>query len=163
MLPNQTLAGLRAVAAPKLGAAAAPAGLAAAAAVGCMPLAHAVLFSSVAALVGAAGQGNYVAANAGLDAWAASARAGGVPATSVQWGAWAGAGMASRAVMERLRRLGQGVLAPEAGLAALAAVLRGADAGAPRPRGAAVVTVNPFHWATYSRAVLRGVRGLDVG
>jgi hypothetical protein len=123
-----------------------------------LPLTHTVLFSSVAALVGAAGQGNYVAANAGLDAWAAAARAGGVAATSVQWGAWAGAGMASRGVMERLKRLGQGILEPAAGLSALAAALRGADVGEPlRSAGTAVLTVNPFDWPTYARTVLRGV------
>jgi hypothetical protein len=68
-------------------------------------------------------------------------------------------GMASAAVKERLNRLGQGVLQPSAGLAALATVLRSAPGlmslGAPAAAvlagaaGPAVVTVNPFKWGTY--------------
>lgn len=152
MLPNQSLAGLRAVMAPKLGAAHGPAGLGRKSAAAA-PLSAVVLFSSVAALVGAAGQANYSAANAALDGWAAGARARGVGATSVQWGAWATAGMASAAVAGRLRRIGQGVLRPEEGLAALSAALRAGRPGA--PRAGAVVTVNPFDWAAYQRAVLQ--------
>jgi hypothetical protein len=57
------------------------------------------------------------------------------------------AGMASAAVMARLVRIGQGVLDPEHGLSALAAVLRSAAAALPeRP---VVVTVNPFDWTAY--------------
>ena len=56
------------------------------------PLQQLVLFSSVAVLVGAAGQGNYVAANSALDAMAQQILASGQPATSIQWGAWASAG-----------------------------------------------------------------------
>lgn len=55
--------------------------------------------------------------------------------------------MASAAVKDRLIRLGQGVLQPAAGLAALAAILR-ASAGA-LAAAAAVVTVNPWVWSTY--------------
>ncbi len=87
LLPNQTPRHLRKTMAPKLRA-----HTAMKQALQHAPLKQVVLFSSVASLVGAAGQGNYVAANATLDKEAADLVAAGVPATSMQWGAWATAG-----------------------------------------------------------------------
>ncbi|WP_405862077.1 type I polyketide synthase [Streptomyces sp. NBC_00090] len=80
-----------------------------------------VLFSSVAALIGSPGQGNYAAANATLDALAIRRRAGGLPATSLAWGLWGeaggmGAGL-DAAELARLERMGVGALSAEQGLA----------------------------------------------
>ncbi|NRQ35174.1 SDR family NAD(P)-dependent oxidoreductase, partial [Nonomuraea sp. NN258] len=79
-----------------------------------------VLFSSVAATVGTAGQANYAAGNAFLDALAGLRHARGLPALSLGWGLWDDAdGMAgtlSAADLQRLARSGIAPLTAEDGL-----------------------------------------------
>ncbi len=57
-----------------------------------LPVDRVVLFSSVASLLGTAGQSAYAAANGGMDGWAAAAHDRGCDAVSVQWGAWSAPG-----------------------------------------------------------------------
>ncbi|WP_067682416.1 type I polyketide synthase [Nocardia miyunensis] len=93
-----------------------------------LPLKAFVLFGSVAGTFGNAGQGNYAAANACLDALAALRRASGRPAQSLAWGLWeAEGGMAAEldaAARQRIARSGVLPLGAEQGLALLDAAAR---------------------------------------
>jgi Dehydrogenases with different specificities (related to short-chain alcohol dehydrogenases) len=86
------------------------------------PLDGFVLFSSAAAVLGSAGQANYAAANAGLDALAHLRRSLGLPALSINWGPWATVGMAARQA-DRAQPQGMEPLDPETGVAILKALL----------------------------------------
>jgi acyl carrier protein len=81
-----------------------------------------VLFSAGATLLGTAGQGSYVAANAFLDGLAHWRQANHLPALSINWGNWTRVGMAAAMSDEhRMRLAEQGLtgIEPSAGLTAL--------------------------------------------
>jgi natural product biosynthesis luciferase-like monooxygenase protein len=84
------------------------------------PLDFFVLFSSMASLVSAPGQGSYAAANVFLDALAHYRRSLGRPALSVNWGPWSEVGHAAtvygREAHARLAGMGIDSIAPQTGL-----------------------------------------------
>lgn len=89
------------------------------------PLDFFLLFSSAASLLGSAGQANYAAANAFLDALAHHRRAAGKPALSINWGPWAEVGIAAQGDrQEHLARQGFDTLRPEEGLEILGGLIR---------------------------------------
>ncbi|MET9888532.1 type I polyketide synthase, partial [Streptomyces sp. NPDC006430] len=91
-----------------------------------------VLFSSAGGSVLAAGQADYAAANAFLDALAAHRRACGLPATAAAFGMWEIStglgGDLTDADLERMKRLGLPALTVAEGLALFDAAVAGDDA-----------------------------------
>ena len=83
-----------------------------------------LFFSSVAAMLGSAGQASYSTANAALDGLAACWKLQGCAGImALQWGAWAGGGMAASLTEQHMERLGMALLNPQQGLNALQLLL----------------------------------------
>ncbi|MFD0348135.1 KR domain-containing protein [Kitasatospora aburaviensis] len=88
------------------------------------PLDHFVLFASIASLFTTAGQANYAAGNAFLDALAHHRRALGLPALSLDWGPWATGMIEELGLIDHYRNSrGMSSLAPGTGMAVLERVL----------------------------------------
>ncbi|MBF0287241.1 MAG: SDR family NAD(P)-dependent oxidoreductase [SAR324 cluster bacterium] len=86
-----------------------------------------VCFSSIASLFASAGKANYAAGNAFMDALMHFRRSIGLPGLSINWGPWAGIGMAAgldQRLLDRWYEQGLGTIKPEKGLEALDQLLQ---------------------------------------
>jgi mycoketide-CoA synthase len=119
------------------------------------PLEMFVLFSSLASVLGWSGQANYAAGNAFLDALAHHRQALGLTATSINWGPWAGTGMAANLQGRDRERLSSHGLEPMSVAQALQAVDLILQHGVPQALALAVDW--PRYAARQTRALLQHV------
>ena len=104
-----------------------------------------VCFSSMAAMIGNPGQGNYAAANALMDAVAHYRRGLGIPGLSINWSTWAGGGMAASLDSNQQQQLeGSGItpIKPEQGMQVLELFLSASSSQ---------VGVFPVNWSEFFR------------
>ncbi|MGK3959667.1 SDR family NAD(P)-dependent oxidoreductase [Sorangium sp. So ce118] len=115
------------------------------------PLDFFVLYSSVASLLGAPGNGNYTAASAFLDALAHHRRSLGLPALSINWGLFSDAGVVARQseIMGHVGHRGMDGLTAAEGLSVLERLL------ATDLAQIAVVRFNVHQWLEYYPSAAR--------
>jgi len=105
------------------------------------PIDFFVLFSSVASIFGSAGQGNHAAANAFMDALAHYRWSRGLPAVSINWGAWSEVGAATRSDWrERLKMGGIDPISPVLGVEVFNQVIQ---------ESSPQITVIPINWEQF--------------
>jgi phthiocerol/phenolphthiocerol synthesis type-I polyketide synthase D len=102
-----------------------------------------VVFSSLAALTGAPGQGNYSAANAYADALMLNRKNQGRPALTINWGGWSGAGMLAD-VEAAISEKGFDLIQPEQGLVLFERLLS---------QSSPQVAVMPVRWPEFFAAL----------
>eukprot|EP00884_Botryococcus_braunii_P010934 jgi/Botrbrau1/19842/Bobra.0124s0078.1 len=145
LLSGQSTASLRTVSAPKVAA-----WVKVGQALAMLPVMRPVLCSSIAGILGSAGQASYAAANAVLDAMAAHQSHQGTSSVSIQWGAWAGVGMAADpALLRTLGWRGYGALQPHEGLAVLTMALVSLPTASLACTSAPVLMASVFDWPIF--------------
>jgi polyketide synthase 12/epothilone polyketide synthase D len=117
------------------------------------PLELFVLCSSCAALLGSPGQAHYTAANAFLDGLAHHRRSLGLPALSINWGAWTEVGLAAaqKSRGQRLAERGIVGMSPDECAAAFGQLLR----HPPDPPQRAIMRFQPRKWQEFHLAAAR--------
>ena len=78
-----------------------------------------ILYSSIAGMLGNAGQANYAAANAALESLVRLRRQNHLAATVIHWGPWAGGGMVDDVLQNHLRSRGVHLMDPVKALQAM--------------------------------------------
>ena len=105
-----------------------------------------ILFSSASSLLGSAGQINYCAANAFLDALAHARRSQGLPAIAINWSAWQNTGLASNTkTTNSLKQKGIGAIAPGLAVDILEQLLS---------ESLTQIGVIPIDWEKYNNPVI---------
>jgi NAD(P)-dependent dehydrogenase (short-subunit alcohol dehydrogenase family)/acyl carrier protein len=111
-----------------------------------------VLFSSIASILGSRGQANHAAANTFIDMLAYHRQAQGLPALSINWGAWSQIGAAAdHGVTERISQQGLAAFTPEEGLQVLEFLFT---------QKTPQVAVAPINWSVFARQYRAGAAPL---
>ncbi|MBU6214358.1 SDR family NAD(P)-dependent oxidoreductase [Patescibacteria group bacterium] len=101
-----------------------------------------ILFSSVVSTIGNVGQSNHASANSFMNNLALYRKYQGLPATVIQWGAWADIGTLAKYpdVVEKLNTIGFGLIQPAEGVKVLEFILR---------KGITAAIFAPINWERF--------------